>query len=991
MAATAAIRAANRGVASKWQLKACSCAISGYRFTSSAASSSRDTSFEVPSLSSSTVSQDKNHRRRSRRSVGDRTTSYQHDSASASINRNLHAFRQSLANQNVEKAWAARKALLDEGALDRLVARDKRDLRKLLARFRDHPEWNTELDIDACIFEMARQSVSDAVADPEAGKAMISQVQRLIGMNQDDQALAILEDYLAQAQLHQLPATHESADSAGISVSEELNASARDTSRRLPVFINAVITLLVYCHISLHGDLARLIPVLRNLPMPERSGVYLVRDRRAMQLYDFKRADGLDAAVVAKQEDNKVKAIQALRIAEIAWGLDRPAQEVGAEPLAAFFGTLLAHREAAWIKTAVELTEVSMEGTKPGPGQWLTTAASRNIEGGEPRAAWQERLDVTDSTWGVLLKGFLGAKDYSMPSRIWNHLHTIGISPSSYLYNSLLTGYSSVGQWDSMRAVWANAQEQNPDLLDVYCYTTMMNGLFRSRAIDDALHLFEELLGKASADPVRYPIQAETFNAVLFGLLVHGRVDRARELLNQMTSPSMQRKWRAPRATTTTWNIVLRHQSRQKDVQGMMATLDQANSADSVFEPDAYTFVTIMDALIRQDEGRTTSTAVQKVRQMMAEKDIKLNTVAWTTMIKGVLAQGSIGSRAASDDSDGSDAALYSEVEDNIGPLEQVHRVQAAMSLLQEMLRSSMRPNEVTLTSLISASALLQRRLDESGEDDTVALDFDDPDLCETMLFLTPIPQLNETSDTLEELKQHYPGIALALALLQRMRGHAEAEMQVVREDQGFDLDLNRKTFHYLLIALLRWHPLPRDGDSSASRLVFVRGLALLDEFTLAHDLEYNSEPNVVSTHAAPSSSSSLLTPLAPPKALARSAVPRRAIAEPNDSSWVIITNTLLDRHSAALAASPSRVGNDPQGVREAELVEVVLGAVLQRMERANAGQKRQHAGARGVQQGTNNMREQGRRNGEDDDVYETELERVKAHAKAIVHGGTRR
>ncbi|CAO1635397.1 unnamed protein product [Parajaminaea phylloscopi] len=944
------------------------------------------------------------------------------------VNRAVHEVLTGLQSADLEKAWAARQALCAQGYGDRLSVRDLRDLRKLLFRYYQgvKPSKVSKEELLGRMREMADAAVRKAAQRDTHGAEFLQWVVRFLGEGKDDEAMRLLHSYFDQAKLHERTANPSEGSVKGkgrqqdeveadietvfeTAVTDSVpegrldpvpapaEASSRDASwpRLLPPFIARALMLLVYTHIAVHGDISRIIPLLRTLPLPARQNVYLASDANALEVYQFPTRNNTPEHAQALQEKTQA-SLPALRFAELAWGLDRPESEVGTNPLGRLFASLFSKRDAHSLSQARALCDALLMGTAGGSQALFWVAElEKPVDGpsfvagpGPSEHARTTRPDVTDSTWAVLLRGFVSVKDLATSGKVWAHLRSLGVAPGSHIYNGLLSGYAASGQWESMKAVWLQLKEDlaskgGPDIIS---FATMINGLFKSGDADEALAVFEDLCVQEANRPKPQQISTETYNSVVFGLLVAGRTERAMSILESMisaASPSSEARTSdqlVPPPTTATWNILLRAHARTGNFAALAQTVVQARTV-SDFQPDVISFVTILDGIIRfgsRSTGARDGKQVQKqmrelvdrVLGLMHQSGVQMNTVAWTTVIKGVLASGNVS--AVSDEADedfeyasprsrvnvqrlGADSSSFVVGKNAIEV--KLQQISAGLALLRHMTAKGISPNQVTYTALMQSAIELHRLCEEYPEAaGHVISEIGESDaMVRTVLeHLEPISELREQQATMDALRQEQFGQALALALFAQMRGKSTASH---RQPQ---LAPNRKTYHVLLASLLRSFPAftpsaasesSGGGPTNSARAAFVRGLALLDEFT------YRPLGDAEAAGAGGYPEPGLLTPLSPPAATrSHDAVVVEQQTDPNDTSYRIILDALHARHdhlthAAATTTTTSIGGEETAGSqrlnRELQLTRMVTQNVLDRVALAERASR-----ARGAPRG---------------------------------------
>ncbi|KAN0063962.1 hypothetical protein ACQY0O_003568 [Thecaphora frezii] len=446
-----------------------------------------------------------------------------------------------------------------------------------------------------------------------------------------------------------------------------------------------------------------------------------------------------------------------------------------------------------------------------GPRPWLQFRTGED-ETTAGQAIWNE------SCWSVCLSGFIAAGKPDLALKIWAKYHELGFQPSPKIWNALLDGYSRAKNYDAARRTWEQLRSPPNEggltvAPDATMYTTMISVHFRDRQPGAALALFLEMQERHEADPAAFQIPSETCNAVIHGLCVNGHLEDAQSVLAQM-----QKK--GPQPTINTYNALLRAHGRRGDLASLAATL-RAIEQQQLLQPDVVTFTTVLDALLRKG-GDPAGESVLQVLQVMESMGVKANAVTYTALIKaclvgseaisvdlateGVLSSSRFRSRSGGEParSTASSATAVAAVAPGDGSGDFADpRIDAALNLLDRMIKMRIEPTEVTYTALIGA--VLRHPV-------LVAQAFANHQLPARYVAVPrPLRALNETDATVRGWRDTCPDISLALLLLDKMR------------ERG--LTPNSTTYHYLICGLARY---------DTNRAAFLRALALMDEMVSA-------------------------------------------------------------------------------------------------------------------------------------------------------------
>lgn len=319
-----------------------------------------------------------------------------------------------------------------------------------------------------------------------------------------------------------------------------------------------------------------------------------------------------------------------------------------------------------------------------GPDAWLAVQGAPT-----PPGVPAKRVQWTDSCWAICLSQLIALNTTDMAKKVWSHYHDKQLAPSPRVWNALLDGYAQAKKFDAVSATWAQIMKQPSNdgaFPDVQMYTTMINALFRRRRSNDAMALFAELMKRDTAQGGKLQVGAETYNAVMHGLMFNNQHENAQRLLAQMRAAG-------PGPNIGTVNTFLRAHGRVGDLTALAATLRTISELQ--LKPDVVTFTTVLDALLRKGgSGESAQDTVRKVLRIMDTFEVRPNAVTYTAMIKASL--------------NGADAANMDAVTQSlsVGPKPANAEpgeasMEAALVLLDRMIEARVAPTEVTYTALI--------------------------------------------------------------------------------------------------------------------------------------------------------------------------------------------------------------------------------------------------------------------------------------------------
>lgn len=825
-------------------------------------------------------------------------------------NQALYDFRVALTQGDLDKAWDARRRLFELGTLHTIGEVGRRDLRKLVRRGQTGVEKLTTLDLDECAAILINEETRLAV-ESTRGTELVHWMLQYIRIGEEEKAIGIAKNYLEASGLREISLdkgkkreieneanagpSEESGEAGAIEkeldeIEEPKSIVSPDARLPVPTFLPDLLILLAHLTAKSEGNARSLLPLMRQLPMPDRTKLWIYSRMRIEKLLANAQREDEGRQSASQLAGELAPDVYAL---ELAWGLDRPQYQVRSSPLARLFGDLFAKGN---FNAVIGLLDALIDGTR-GPQAWLWV---NGLPRPDPVPTSASKPDVDDFVWATLLSGSLTKIKPDIASRVWSHLVSLGIKPSQQVYNALLKGYAQLGNWDALESVWSElTAEKGPSGgPDVYCYTTMINALFQARRIDDAMDLFEEYKNKAASaersgnSTCQGAASIVTYNAVLFGLLKGERDAQAKALLAAMLSPTRLASVPGPNASTL--NTMLRAHARVGNLTALTDLLTTSQSWNVV--PDVITYTTVLDALIRHGAPGSSARAVSAVHGMMKANNINMTPVTWTVLLKGLLRDSSTSTNEIGQEPLSSGVAAL-----------QMKREQIAtgLALVSEMVNTGHRPNEVTWTALIQSGCDLQRIIDEgdlaTSKGESGAPDISLPLGTSIGAELTPVAPLKESNRSTERLRSLRPGSFLTLSVLESMR-----------KDY---IQPNRKTYHFLLASLLRAVPgsAPSTDQLEAARATFVRGLSVLDHFcaqlfTMTGAPPSAHNPLQQRSDSAPIRLRALVPPTATPVGSRKSANPP---PEPNDVSMRILLEALLWRFDAlsSLAQSLRQAG----------------------------------------------------------------------------------
>ncbi|KAG9097606.1 hypothetical protein FRC06_007372 [Ceratobasidium sp. 370] len=287
-------------------------------------------------------------------------------------------------------------------------------------------------------------------------------------------------------------------------------------------------------------------------------------------------------------------------------------------------------------------------------------------------------FSVSRQTWCDLLEAAAALRPLvpSLTQSIWAELYALNVKPTTGMWNALMAGYATYGDFTRAWAIW---DEIGPERRDAYTYTSMIQALFEYRKVDRAITMFEEL--KTVSRGKGEELGIRPYNVLLHGLFSVGRIQSALDLLTQIESSSSL----AP--DTTTYNTQLRFYARKRDMVELSKVLK--NMAERKITADVYTFVTVLDALL----GIGAKDAAGRILEIMRALQVEPNAALVSALVEDVI-------RARPVKENQKDYISPSSNPDGPTPAERLH---IAVKMLLAFEKAGVETNVVNYTSLMAA------------------------------------------------------------------------------------------------------------------------------------------------------------------------------------------------------------------------------------------------------------------------------------------------
>ncbi|KAG8685570.1 hypothetical protein FRC09_014665, partial [Ceratobasidium sp. 395] len=287
-------------------------------------------------------------------------------------------------------------------------------------------------------------------------------------------------------------------------------------------------------------------------------------------------------------------------------------------------------------------------------------------------------FSVSRQTWCDLIEAASALRPQlpSLTQSIWAELHTHDVKPTTGMWNALLSGYAMYGDFARAWAIW---DEMGSEGRDAYTYTSMIQALFEWREPDKAVKLFDQL--KSVSREKGEELDIRSYNIALHGLFLTSKLQSALDLLSHLESSSS-----STTPDVTTYNIQLRHYARKRDMLQLSKALK--GMAEREIEPDVYTFVTVLDALL----GVGVKDAATRILEIMQALGVEPNAALVGALLEHVVSPVPPPS-----------SSRQPKGQSTPEPAPPAERLQTGLKMLLEFERSGIETNVVNYTALMAA------------------------------------------------------------------------------------------------------------------------------------------------------------------------------------------------------------------------------------------------------------------------------------------------
>ncbi|CAE6527577.1 unnamed protein product [Rhizoctonia solani] len=296
-------------------------------------------------------------------------------------------------------------------------------------------------------------------------------------------------------------------------------------------------------------------------------------------------------------------------------------------------------------------------------------------------------FSVSRQTWSDFLEGAGVLKRPGLRESIWKDFLSLGGTPTTGMWNTLLLGYIREGSLGNAEKVWL---AMGKDGHDVVTYTTMIRGLFERRLPSKAIAYYEEMKRKIP----QVDITIRAYNVVVHGLFINKCAPDALRLVSELETGSSLPNPTHPAPDITTYNTVLRYHARRREMSPLSKVLHTI--ADKQLRPDIYTLTTILNALLAVGVQEAPS----KILEIMKALRVQVNQVVASELIEHVIyhVPGRAVKKTDRFQAQAPADSTHQEVE--LSPRE---RLQTGVKMLVAFENAGVETNVVNYTSLMAA------------------------------------------------------------------------------------------------------------------------------------------------------------------------------------------------------------------------------------------------------------------------------------------------
>ena len=302
--------------------------------------------------------------------------------------------------------------------------------------------------------------------------------------------------------------------------------------------------------------------------------------------------------------------------------------------------------------------------------------------------ALQERTahapSLSPVAYSILLKGYGRLRDLDNIQMLLNHAQACRVEPDVIMLNSLINAYVNCNELNKANDVFETMKD--PSLAttlvsdhaklftDKECpvpnlrtYNIILKGLASKGLLDDAINLSIEMGNQNIWDYV-------TTNTLVQAAVKARDFDYAEKLLEERTESPAKRQRRGSHQNSEAYTTLIDGYAKDGDIKQGIILLQRMKERS--VEPNEFTYTCLIGALAREKK----IDQAKEMMQFMESSGLKVNIITYNSLLSGLLHRDL--------ETDGDTFDKY---------------VDSAIVLLREMLERGLRPNPVTIATIVGA------------------------------------------------------------------------------------------------------------------------------------------------------------------------------------------------------------------------------------------------------------------------------------------------
>ncbi|XP_071702670.1 uncharacterized protein [Rutidosis leptorrhynchoides] len=288
--------------------------------------------------------------------------------------------------------------------------------------------------------------------------------------------------------------------------------------------------------------------------------------------------------------------------------------------------------------------------------------------------------------FNIVIYGLCRVKQVEKAFRVFNQMSKFGCSPDSVTYNTLLNGYSRVGNVDKAHELLKEVCMVDGFSPDVVTFTSVISGYCKLGKMEDAVVLFDKMID-LGIRPNTF-----TFNVIIDGFGKIGNMVSVQNIYNQMLNLDCT-------PDVITYTSIIDGHCRVGEVHKGLKIWDDMNRRN--INPYIYTYSVLIHSLCKQSR---LSEARDLLKQLNTRGDIIPKAFIYNPVIDGYCKAGNL------DEAN----LIVKEMEEKRCKLDKLTftiliighcmkgRMIEAISLFNKMLMVGCNPDSVTINSLVS-------------------------------------------------------------------------------------------------------------------------------------------------------------------------------------------------------------------------------------------------------------------------------------------------